>query len=227
MNWKFNHNIIVVTGHFGSGKTELSINLAMNFKKEGKEVVLVDLDIINTYFRLREQEDMLKEHGIDVKSTGAKVSALDLPALDPSIEALIRSKDKTVIIDVGGNPSGARALGRYRYALDEVGYDQIFVVNANRPESSSVKEVIDFIERTQAQSQTFVTGLVNTSHLLKATTVEDVLKGQKLVEEVSRENGIPVLGAVIKEDLVNDLKKLNPSLNILPLGLYFRSNWMV
>ncbi len=220
--------ITVVTGHFGSGKTEFAINYAMHLAdKSDKQVAVVDLDLINMYFRIREQEKLLKGKGIEVHSTIFNVSSLDIPALDPAIEGVMRDRTKRVIIDVGGNPSGARALGRYKPTLDEMGYDQVFVINANRPESDTAEKVIAFIEATQAQSQTFVTGLINTTHLLKATTTETILEGQKLVDEVSRLTGIPVIATVARRSLVEELTKERPDLNIFPLDLYFRDQWML
>ena len=53
--------IIIVTGHFGSGKTEFSVSLAYalgELRRAGderlKELALCDLDIENPYFRSRE-----------------------------------------------------------------------------------------------------------------------------------------------------------------------------
>lgn len=227
MDWKKTNRITVVTGHFGSGKTEFSINLALHLKSLGENVALVDLDIINMYFRIREQEEFLKEHGVNVYSTIMKVTSLDIPALDPAIDAVLRDKNTRVIVDVGGNPSGARALGRYEPTLREMGYDQVFVVNANRPETESPDQIIKFMEATQAQSQTFVNGLINTSHLLKATTVDDILRGSELIKEVSKQTGLPILTNVAKRELVDELKEKAPELNVFPVDLLFRSNWML
>ena len=220
--------ITIITGHFGSGKTEFSINYGIELsKKEDRKVCLIDLDIINTYFRLREQDKYLKEHGIGILSTAFNVSSLDIPALDPAIEGAIIDKGKRVLIDVGGNPSGARALGRYKPVLESQGYDQIFVVNANRPETNNADQVIDFINLTQAQSQTRINGLVNTTHLLKDTSVEDIMRGQALLKEVSERTGIPIVLTVALRCLVDDLKKLDPGMNIFPIDLHFRSDWML
>lgn len=227
---KFNdkERITIITGHFGSGKTEFAINYAKYLKgKVDKKIALIDLDIINTYFRLREQEESLKQEDIQVISTTFKVATLDIPALDPAIEGAMIDKSKRVIIDVGGNPSGARALGRYNHVLDMVGYDQVFVVNANRPETETVDQVIDFIEKTQNQSQTKISWLVNTTHMLKHTSVDDILKGEKLLREVSQKTGIPIWCTVVLDTLAEEVKKLDPSINVFPIKLHFRDDWML
>lgn len=224
-----NHKrITIITGHFGSGKTEFSINYAKYLsKKEDKKVCLIDLDIINTYFRIRDQEENLKKENIQVISTAFKVTTLDIPALDPAIEGAIIDKSKKVIIDVGGNPSGARALGRYGHVLDMVGYEQVFVVNANRPETETADQVIEFIEKTQNQSQTKVSWLVNATHMLKHTSVEDVLKGEKLLREVSEKTGIPIWCTVVLENLADEVKNLDSTINVFPIKLHFRDDWML
>lgn len=228
MNHENNKRITIITGHFGSGKTEFSINYGKYLsKEETRRVCLIDLDIINTYFRLRDQQDHFEKDGIQVISTAFKVTTLDIPALDPAIEGAIVDKSKRVIIDVGGNPSGARALGRYNHVLDMVGYEQVFVVNANRPETQTPEQVIEFIERTQNQSQTKISLLVNSTHMLKNTSVDDILKGEKLLREVSEKTGIPIWCTVVLENLVDEVKKLDSTINIFPIKLYFRDDWML
>lgn len=227
MDWKNHHRVLIITGHFGSGKTELSINLGLLLRSLGEKVALIDLDIINTYFRLREQEEILEKNDIKVYSTGIQAKSLDIPALDPAIEAVIADENRRVIIDVGGNPSGARALARYRDLLRETGYENIFVINANRPETKNSDEVIDFINRTQDVSGTKITALFNTSHFLKDTTAEDVLQGLTLAEEISERTGLPLLGTVCLRSLVDEIAEKRKDLYLLPIDLHFRDQWMV
>lgn len=227
MDWKKHPRVLVITGHFGSGKTELSINLAKELHRSGEKVALIDLDIINTYFRLRDFGDELEKEGIRVYSTGVKATTLDIPALDPAIEAVILGKDRRVIIDVGGNPSGARALARYKDVLAQVGYEGIFVVNGNRPETQDADQVIDFMKKTQNVSGSKISALFNTTHFLKNTREEDVLKGLALAEEVSRKTGLPLLGSACLRSLVGVVGEKRKDLYLLPLDLYFRDQWML
>ena len=227
MDWKKHHRILIITGHFGSGKTEMSINLALERRAAGEEVTVVDLDIINTYFRIRDKDEALNKAGVKTLSTGVKARAVDIPALDPAIDAALLYDKGRVIVDVGGNPSGARALARYRPTLEETGYEQLFVINSNRPETKTPEQVIKFMEDTQATSGTQVTGLFNTAHFLKDTTADDVIEGLKLAEAVSDQTGLPLLGTVCKRDLVDEVKARTNDLYILPIDLYFRDQWML
>ena len=104
MDWKKHHRILIITGHFGSGKTEMSINLALDRRAAGEEVTVVDLDIINTYFRIRDKDDALNAKGIKTLSTGVKARAVDIPALAPAIDAALLFDKGRIILDVGVIP---------------------------------------------------------------------------------------------------------------------------
>ncbi|MDO5712868.1 MAG: ATP-binding protein [Tissierellia bacterium] len=218
--------IHIITGHFGSGKTEFSINLALYLKDLYPKVSVVDLDIINMYFRIREQKDFLESQGISVIASSVDAPNLDIPALDPGILTPLQDSQSQVILDVGGNPSGARALGRYRNILNTQKVEHLLVVNANRPETQKVEDVIGFMKNIEGRSTIPVTGLVNSTHMLKNTSIEDVLRGEALLKEVSKETGLSVKYTAVFENIVDEcpdeLKE-----RLFPIHLYFRNEWMV
>lgn len=221
--WK-KKNFIV--GHFGSGKTEFSIHLALELRKIHEDVAAVDLDIINVYFRLREQEALLKKKGIQLYSSSVRNDTLDIPALDAGIYAPLENPNTWAVVDVGGNPSGARALGRYAPYFQEGSYDTFLVINANRPETETAEQVIRFLEGIEMKGRIRVTQLVNTTNMLKETSVEDLLRGYELVQRVSEETGIPIWGSACLSHLVPALQKKGMPGRILPMNLLFRSDWM-
>ena len=53
--------IVIIVGNYGSGKTEVSINLAVNQRRAGSEVKVADLDLVNPYFRTREARKPLSD----------------------------------------------------------------------------------------------------------------------------------------------------------------------
>ncbi|MDO4778290.1 MAG: ATP-binding protein [Tissierellia bacterium] len=225
--------IRIISGHFGSGKTEFSMNYTLELKKIYPKVAAIDLDIINMYFRLREQIDFLEEKGIqNLSSSLPRANAFDLPALDPGILIPLMDSGYQVVVDLGGNPKGALPLGRYRDTLKSEQYDHFFVINRYRPETSTVEGVINFIKEIENYSNSKVTALVNTTNMLKDTTVEDVLYGQELVEEVSEKTGLPIRYIVclrkVSEDLLKS-DKLSDEMKekVFPLDLYFRKEWML
>lgn len=219
------NRIRIITGHYGSGKTEFAVNYAVKLSKEGKKVALADLDVVNPYFRSREKTKELSKMGIKVIGSSIEGASVDVPAISGEVNTPLQDESYEAILDVGGDPAGARAIGRYHAYFKEGKYDLFFVINANRPETQTVERTIYYIREIERVSRAKVTGLINNTHLLKSTTVEDVLGGQKLVEAVSKETNIPVkyVSALRKVtvDLPKDIKG-----EIFPIDLYMREEWM-
>lgn len=220
------NRIRIIIGHYGSGKTEFSINYAVKLAKEGKKVALVDLDVVNLYFRSREKEEILTELGIKVISSSIKASAVDIPAISAEAYGPLEDSTFDTILDVGGDPAGARVLGRYHELLKDGEYEMYYVLNANRPETSTVEKAVGYLNGIEGIARAKVTGIINNTHMLKSTTVGDVMKGQKLAVELSQKLDIPIKYIVALEDVA---KKLPEDLEgeIFPIKLYMREDWML
>ncbi|HHY91399.1 MAG TPA: MinD/ParA family protein [Clostridiales bacterium] len=217
--------IRIIVGHYGSGKTEFAVNYAIKLAKEKKKVALVDLDIVNLYFRSREKKDMLESLGIKVIGSNLEGRAADVPAISPSVLLPLQDKSYEAILDVGGDDIGARTLGRYHSYFQKEDYDMFCVVNANRPETQDVYGVIKHIQAIQNISRLSVTGLINNTHLLRETTTQDVLKGQQLIWQVSERLHIPIKYVSVLAEVA---EKLPQGLEgeIFPIRLYMREDWM-
>jgi len=216
----------IIIGHYGSGKTEFSINYAVKLARNGRKVALADLDIVNLYFRSREKKELLKKEGIKVISSSIEASAVDIPAVSPEVYGPFQDESYDYIIDVGGDHVGARALGRYYKYLEEDKYDMFYVLNANRPETETADKAIEYFKKIEDNARAKITGIVNNTHMLKSTTVEDVLKGQKLAQEVSNKLDIPIKYISTLENVAKELPK-NMEGEIFPIKLYMRENWML
>jgi hypothetical protein len=215
-----------IIGHYGSGKTEFSINYAVKLAKMGKKVALADLDVVNLYFRSREKTEILENLGVKVISSSIKASAVDIPAISAEIVTPMQDSTYEAVIDVGGDPAGARTLGRYNEYFTENNYDMFFVLNANRPETQTVEKAIEYLKKIEDTARAKVTGIVNNTHMLKSTTTLDVLRGQELALKVSEKVNVPIKYISVIEKVAKELPS-NLEGEIFPMTLYMREEWMV
>lgn len=214
----------IITGHYGSGKTEFAVNYTLGLAATGAKTAIVDLDIVNPYFRSRQMEPYFEEKGIRVIASSIKGLSGDIPALSPEINTVFHDKSYNAVIDVGGDKAGATALGRYHEQLDREPYDMLFVLNANRSQTQDVDSAIKYIRAIEAGSRQKVTALVNNTHLCGETTVEDIMKGQRLCEEVSEALGLPIKYIVVQKELVSQLPQ-NLKGEIFPIDIYMKKPW--
>ena len=170
-------------------------------------------------------KDLMKELGITPIDSSIETTTLDVPAVSAEIMRPLHDKSVNYVIDVGGDNVGGRVVGRFAKQFEQDDYDMFYVVNANREKTQTAKEVLGYIDAIEASSKLKVTGLVNNTHMLRETTVEDILKGQEVAREVSKIRNIPIKYVCCLESLVD---KLPTDLegDILPIKLYLREDWM-
>ena len=183
----------IITGHYGSGKTEFALNLAFLSKEWYNRTVIADLDIVNPYFRTNDVMQTLKDKGIDVVASAYASSNVDIPALPAEMASVFDNPERFVVLDVGGDEDGAAVLGRFSPRIKNEDYEMIMVINAKRPLSSTAEEIMELMSEIERTSRLKITGLVNNTNLSYQSTVEDLLEGQKVVEEVSERTGLPIL----------------------------------
>ena len=224
---KDDKRIRLFIGHYGSGKSEVSINYVTKLREQVEgEVAVADLDVVNVYFRSREKKDIMKDLGITPIDSSINTTTLDLPAVSAEIMRPLNDKSVNYVIDVGGDNVGGKVVGRFANQFNSNDYDMFYVVNANREKTQTAKEVLQYIDAIEATSKLKVTGLINNTHMLKETTVEDVLKGQYVAREVSKIRNIPIKYISCLESIVDKLPK-DLEGDILPMKLYLREEWMM
>ena len=219
----FSHRVSIITGHYGTGKTELSVNLALALAAEGKRVMLADLDIVNPSFRARERRPQLEAAGSQVISSSQACSDADVPALPAELLAILENRDIRGILDIGGDPVGARVLARFQPKIVQEDYQLIFVLNANRPEVREAEHAIAYLRSIEAVTGLTCSGIVNNTHLCGETTPAEIRKGAALAEAVSRQTGIPILchtAEVRFADAVSDLRE-----PVFPITINMKKPW--
>jgi len=221
-----NKKLIIITGHYGSGKTEYAVNKVLSLAKEYGSAEIADLDIVNTYFRTREIKDFLNSKNVRVVDSNLGNNTLDLPALSPGIMGVIESENVFSVLDVGGDAIGAKVLARFKNNVEREDYELLFVINANRPQTQEVSKTVEYARAIEATSGLKITGLVNTTHMLKDTEVADVLRGHELCVEVSKITGIPIHEEVCLRDIAKKVDNIDIQKKLFPIDLYMRSDWM-
>lgn len=216
--------ITIITGHYGSGKTNLAVNLAVRAAHEGKKTAVVDLDIVNPYFRTADFSDLFSRMGIRLVAPDFANSNLDIPSLQFDVEQLAAGDD-VLIIDVGGDDAGAVALGRYSEALlkykDDI--EMYYVINQRRYFTSSPDEAVSLMYDIERASRMKHTAIVNNTNLGSETTLEIVDASKGFAEAVSRRTGIPVAFTVYPTNCA----ELSDKNDVFSAEIYVKPPWDV
>lgn len=185
--------ILVLVGGYGAGKTQLSISLALKWAKQGELVALVDLDLINPYFRLREIAIQLEAQGIEVIRPEGDLALAENPSLPRQIDGALRDPTKRVVIDVGGNETGATILGRYHNLLKGEDVAILQVVNIFRPFNSTIEEIESMRRDIETKSHLKVHGWINNSNLQNWTTLADWETSSVLLSNLTAQSKLPIV----------------------------------
>lgn len=220
---------IVVTGHYGCGKTNFSINLAMDYVKSGHKVTLVDMDLVNPYFRTSDYRDILEEKGIEVIAPVFGHTNLDIPSLPAAMYSIFEKED-IVIVDVGGDDVGATVLGRFKPKFDGIDFDMLYLVNRFRNMTSSPEEAVEVLREIEAVSGLKATAVVNNSHMMADTDEKILSEGKDFAEGVSELTGLPLIANTLRKDLYEKesmLKAVNQDreCDVYPVEIFVKTAW--
>lgn len=201
-------NLTVVTGHFGSGKTNFAVNLARCAAKEGRKVTIIDLDIVNPYFRAADNTAELEALGVKCIVPDFANTNVDIPTLPPAVMGAIevheREPDRLIIIDVGGD-NGAVALGMYKRFFKEGDYDLLYVLNKYRPLTEDIEGAAAVLDEIQYLSGLRATGVINASNLGSETAAEDILETARFATELADKYSLPLVCTAAREELAPSL----------------------
>lgn len=217
--------ITIFTANLGSGKTEISINFSRMLQQRGERVSLIDLDIINPYFRTRLAKDNLAEQGLKVICPPGHLVNADVPALTPAIRGALQSGEGYCVCDVGGDDVGAIALGMYKPYLVEGNFDLFFVVNTCRPFTRDFDGVYKMMQGIETTSRLKVTGIVSNTNLGRHTDVDTIVNGYEKACSIAAQLGLPVVFLASPENLVNEVEERLPGVPVLPLEFFMRPPW--
>ena len=219
---------IAVTGHFGSGKTEFAVSLAFALaarNSSGEHLALCDLDIENPYFRSRERQDALNAAGVAVYSdpSGGR-NGSELQTISAAIRAPLEDDGCRVILDCGGDNTGAMVLNQFSKYFPTGEYQLLCVVNCNRPGTDTPEKAAAHIRAIEETTGLTVTGLISNAHLIRFTTADTVLEGWTFTKQVEALSGVPALAACCMEPLVPEVA--GHGFDVFPIGMFMRDSYL-
>lgn len=219
--------IRIITGHYGSGKTEFAVNYVKKLREsvDGR-VAIADLDIVNVYFRSREKKEELEEKGIQVIASNLDTAVADVPAVSGAMTMPVINKEYQYVVDLGGDDVGTLVLGRIKPLLDHAEADFFMVVNAYRPNTSTPEGIIEQMENLEYAAGLKVTGFINNTNLVRETTAECLLHGDEVLKEVTKRTGVPVKYVSYVKDVMTEEIPEGLSGELFPMEFNMRKTWM-
>ncbi len=173
--------IVIIVGAYGSGKTEVAINLAVHMNAKGTAVRLADLDLVNPYFRTREARQALRRLGIDVVLPPDRYMQADLPILTPEVSGMLRHPSGLTLLDVGGDDVGATVLAALADAMEGKTLQVLQVINPNRPHTDTVSGCLKMRQAIEARARMTITGIIGNANFMEETTDTGYSGGVRLL----------------------------------------------
>lgn len=217
--------ITIFCGHYGSGKTNLAINYAIDLKNNYDKVAIADLDIVNPYYRTKDAQKIIESKGIRMISSAYADSNVDVPAVPAEAYAITDDKSYRSVLDIGGDDRGAYALGRFaNRILDENDYEMFFVINMYRPLTKDSKSTIEIMKEIENAAGIKFTAIINNSNLGAETLAEDVIHTFDYAKRVSEQSGLEIRYTSVLENIYGQIN--NNTDNAVPIKLYVKQSWI-
>ncbi|MBR1845908.1 MAG: cobalamin biosynthesis protein CobQ [Oscillospiraceae bacterium] len=224
--------VTVLIGNYGSGKSELALNFAFKAAERGERTELLDLDMVNTYFRLTERGNMTRMKEIRLVSPNFANSGIETLSLPAEVASAFAMVWETVIFDVGGDSTGATALGRYYQDFMELepgSLEVLNVINIRRPLAGTAEKIIRLQEDMELHSRLKITGMINNTNLAELTGPDELRDGYEIIKEVSQRTGVPGKFTSGKSALLEQFlaEGHDPQYigQPLPIDIYMRRDW--
>jgi len=194
--------IVVVVGNYGSGKTEVCINLAVHRKRAGVDVRIADLDLVNPYFRTREAKDPLSEMGIELVLPPDQYLQADLPILSPRVAGMIRQPAELTLLDVGGDDAGATILATLADAFNNRPIRVLQVVNPLRPFTETFKGCLKIRKEIEQAAKLAVDGIIGNANLIDETSADEIYDGYEFVKGLSEQSDLALEFITVARELL-------------------------
>ncbi len=220
------YGIVAIVGNYGSGKTEISINLAVDRKQAGLDVRIADLDLVNPYFRTREARQALAEAGVEVVLPPEHLLQADLPVLSPAIGGMIQQSGDLAVLDVGGNNAGARVLAALADAFKGRQVHMLQVINPMRPAMNTAAGCLKLRDEIEKAARLKITGFIGNANLIDETGLQEIYSGYEFVQSLAQQSGLPLEFIAVARKLLPDIDRRRFSCPVLPVDRQLVPPWL-
>ncbi|MDP2646132.1 MAG: cobalamin biosynthesis protein CbiA [Desulfobacterales bacterium] len=217
--------IVVFVGNYGSGKTEVAINFAVNRKQSGVDVRIADLDVINPYFRTREAVDALSGIGIEVVVPPKEYLQADLPVVNPSVLGMIRRPGQLTLIDAGGNDAGVAVLASIIGHIKGKPVQMIQVVNPFRPLTTDIDGCLKMKAEIEKTATITINSLIGNANLMELTTCADIYSGYDFMQNLSREGKMKLEFITAPSNIFPEIDRERIACPVLPIRRQMVPPW--
>lgn len=219
--------LVVIVGNYGSGKTEVAVNLAVQQHGQGRQVRVADLDLVNPYFRTREVRGVLEELGIEMVLPPDYLLQADLPVLSPAVSGIIRTTSDVTILDVGGDDVGATVLAALADAFQALTQPLtvLQVVNPYRPNTDTLPRCLGMRAAIEAASHLKITAWVGNANLIEETTADHILEGYAFMTRLSEASGLPLAFITADPRLADGIDWKQIHCPVLPINRQLVPPW--
>ena len=198
-----NHRLSIVIGAYGSGKSEIAVNMSLAQRKAWpeKHLLIADMDIINPFYRSSDCAPALEKAGIRVISPMYAGSNVDAPVIPADIFSIFDDETYTGVFDIGGEDMGATVLGSMRKRIENTDSQILMAVNTLRPFTSDPGQIAEMTAILSEAAGFKIDGYLHNTNLLDETTPAQIEEGERIMEEASKLTGVPVVATCFMEDI--------------------------
>ena len=218
--------LVIIVGNYGSGKTEVAINLAVNRKRDGVDVRIADLDLVNPYFRTREAKNQLDRLGIEVVMPSRQYHSADLPILIPQVAGMIKAPSQLTILDVGGDDVGATVLAALGDALQSKALALLQVVNPFRPFTDTIEGCLKIRDEIEAAAKIRINGFIGNANLIEETRITDIYQGYQFVQQLAEQSGLPLKFITVAAEMTEKIDHERFVCPVLPIERQLVPPWL-
>ncbi len=195
------HRLTIIIGAYGSGKSEISVNMALAQRKAlpDRNLLIADLDIVNPFYRSSDCASVLKEAGVRLVTPLYAGSNVDAPVLPPDMYVIFDDESYQGVFDIGGEDMGALVLGSLKQRIENTDAVIYMAVNTLRPFTSDPEQIAVMTNELSAAAGFKIDGYLNNTNLLEETTADMVAEGEKKILEASAITGVPLIADCIME----------------------------